>query len=249
MFEMSHAHWNNGRSPGSSKAAFPSFRTSSERPAPCLFPSLIQHPRNFDVLTVKYALKSLSCLISMSCRPRMLLDSNTEVQPIMHRKGKQIIDIYHGVRQVVQESTLLVLQTRAEYFKCIICISNFQIAQAAPPRVCPTTWCFALRLQMPDFLTAEEVCDVFRSIFNDTQQAIPGLEGKEVSHIFADICTPRARLLKPLSKDGFPTPEYRPKPLAGHLYGLAKIVTAGRTPKFKPSLPHARTAAGNSSTA
>ena len=121
------------------------------------------------------------------------------------------------------------------------------MAKAAPPRVCPTTWCFALRLQMPDFSTAEEVRNAFRSIFNDTQQAIPGLEGKEVSHIFVDICTPRARLRNPLSKDGFPTLEYRPRPLAGHLYGLAKIMTGGRTPKSKPSLQHARTAAGNSS--
>ena len=60
--------------------------------------------------------------------------------------------------------------------------------------------------------------------------------------IFADICTPPARLRKPLSKDGFSTLENRPKPLAGHLYGLAKIVTGGRNPKSKPSLPHARTA-------
>ena len=72
---------------------------------------------------------------------------------------------------------------------------------------------------------------------------------KAVSHIFADICIPRARLQKPLSKDGFPTLEYSPKPLAGHLYGRAKIVTGCRTPKSKPSLQNARTAAGNSSTA
>ena len=87
--------WNNGRSPGSSAAAFPSFRTASERPALCLFASLSQHPRNSDILTAKFALKDLGCLISMSCRPRMLLDSNTELQPIiiMHRKGKKIIDI------------------------------------------------------------------------------------------------------------------------------------------------------------
>ena len=77
---------------------------------------------------------------------------------------------------------------------------------------------------MPNFSTAEEVSNAFRSesTFNDRQQAIPGLEGKEVSHIFADSCTPQARLRKPLSKDGFPTLENRPKPLAGHLYGLAK---------------------------
>ena len=43
---------------------------------------------------------------------------------------------------------------------------------------------------------------------------------KAVSHIFADICTPRARLQKRLSKDGFWTLEYCQKPLAGHLYGL-----------------------------
>ena len=95
---------------------------------------------------------------------------------------------------------------------------------------------------MQDFSTAEEVRDVFLSIFNDTQQAFPGLEGKEVSYIYADICTPPARLRKPLSKDGFLTLENRPKPLAGHLYGVAKIVTGGRNPKSKPSLPHARTA-------
>ena len=69
---------------------------------------------------------------------------------------------------------------------------------------------------------------------------------KAVSHIFADICTPRARLRKHLSKDGFPTLEYRLKPLAGHLYGPAKIVTGGRTPKSKPTLPHAMTAVGKS---
>ena len=123
------------------------------------------------------------------------------------------------------------------------------------------------------FLNCREVRDAFCSIFNDTQQAIPVLEDfsfltvcrKAVSHIFADICTPRARLQKPLSKDGFPTLEYPPKPLAGHpkplaghpkplaghqkplaghpkpLAGLAKIVTGGRTLKSKPSLPHART--------
>ena len=92
------------------------------------------------------------------------------------------------------------------YTNCIICISNFQMAQAAPPRVRPTTWCFALRLQMPDFSTAEEVRDAFCSIFNDTQQAIPGLEDFSFSygvpegglHIFADICTPWARLRKHL---------------------------------------------------
>ena len=60
---------------------------------------------------------------------------------------------------------------------CKICISNFQIAQAAPPLVHPTTWCFALLLQMLDFSTAEEVCNEFCSmIFNNTQQGIPGLE-------------------------------------------------------------------------
>ena len=31
------------------------------------------------------------------------------------------------------------------------------MAQAAPPRERPTTWCFALRLQMQDFSTVEEV--------------------------------------------------------------------------------------------
>ena len=70
---------------------------------------------------------------------------------------------------------------------------------------------------------------------------------KAISHIFADIRTPRARLRKPLSKDVFPTLEYRPKQIAGHLYGLAKLVTGGRTPKSKPSELHARTAASNSS--
>ena len=39
---------------------------------------------------------------------------------------------------------------------CIIYISNFQVAQAALPRVRPTTWYFALRLQMPDFSIAEK---------------------------------------------------------------------------------------------
>ena len=56
------------------------------------------------------------------------------------------------------------------------------MAQAAPPRVRQTTWCFALRLQMPDFSTAQEVSDAFCSIFNDTQQAILGLEDFSFSY-------------------------------------------------------------------
>ena len=35
---------------------------------------------------------------------------------------------------------------------------------------------------MQDFSTAEEVRDVFCSIFNDTQQAIPGLEDFSFSY-------------------------------------------------------------------
>ena len=81
----------------------------------------------------------------------------------------------------------------------IICISNFQMAEAPPHPVRPKTWCFALRLQMTDFSPAEEICDAIRSILNDAQQAILGLEGfsfltvcqKAVSHMFADFCTPR----------------------------------------------------------
>ena len=38
----------------------------------------------------------------------------------------------------------------------------------------------------------------------------------------AQSCTPRSRSRKHLSTDGFPTLEYRQKPLAGHLNGLAK---------------------------
>ena len=104
---------------------------------------------------------------------------------------------------------------------------------------------------MPDFSTTEEVRDAFCSIFNDTQQAIPGLEDLSFSygvpeggfvHIRGYLHS-SSKIAEHLSKDGFPTLEYRPKPLAGHLYGLAKMVTGGRTPKFKPSLPHARTAA------
>ena len=41
---------------------------------------------------------------------------------------------------------------------------------------------FALQLQMPDFSTAEEVRYAFCSIFNDMQQAIPGLEDFSFSH-------------------------------------------------------------------
>ena len=110
--------------------------------------------------------------------------------------------------------------------RCTNCISNFQMTQAAPPRVRPTIWCFALQLQMQDFLTVEEVCIAFCSTSNDTQQQSLDWKTslfltvcrKAVSHIFADICTPLARLQKPLSKDGFPKLEYRLKPLAGHLY-------------------------------
>ena len=62
------------------------------------------------------------------------------------------------------------------------------MAQAAPLQVRPTTWCFALQLQMPDFSTAEEVCNVFCSIFNDTQQAIPGLEDLSLSFSVLEGC-------------------------------------------------------------
>ena len=62
---------------------------------------------------------------------------------------------------------------------------------------------------------------------------------KVVSHIFADICTLRARLQKLLSKDGFLTLEHRPKQLAGHLYGLAKIVNGGRVNRGAQSKPPA----------
>ena len=62
------------------------------------------------------------------------------------------------------------------------------MAQAAPPRVRQTTWCFALQLQMPDFSTAEEVRDAFCSIFNDTQQAIPGLEDSSFSYCVPEGC-------------------------------------------------------------
>ena len=61
-----------------------------KRPALCMFASLSQHPRNFDVLTAKSVLKSLGCPIVKSCRPLMLLDSNTELQTIMHRKFQKI---------------------------------------------------------------------------------------------------------------------------------------------------------------
>ena len=112
---------------------------------------------------------------------------------------------------------------------------------------------------MLDFSTAEEVHYVFCSvcsIFNDTQQAMPGLEDFSFSFGvqeggFAHICgclhssSKIAEASVQASKDGFPTLEYRQKPLAGHLYGLAKIVTGGRIPKSKPSLQHARMAAGN----
>ena len=46
----------------------------------------------------------------------------------------------------------------------------------------PTTWCFALRLQMPDFPTSEKVRCAFCSIFNDTQQTIPGWEDLSFSN-------------------------------------------------------------------
>ena len=96
---------------------------------------------------------------------------------------------------------------------CTICISKFQMAQAAPPLVRTTTWYFTLRLQMPDFSTAEEVQDVLMSLrsapFSTTRnkQSLDWKTSlflmvcrKAVSHIFADICTPRARLQKPMSK-------------------------------------------------
>ena len=88
MFKMSHTDLKQWLAQQSSAAAFPSFRTASERPAICLFASLSQHLRNSDVLTAKSALKSLGCPIAMSYRPLMLLYSNTELQPIIHRKRK-----------------------------------------------------------------------------------------------------------------------------------------------------------------
>ena len=85
---------------------------------------------------------------------------------------------------------VLVLQTSEKYFNCLICISNFQMAQADPPQVRPTTWCFVLRLQMLD---SEEVCYVFHNVFKDTQQASSGLEDFCCSYgvlegVFTHIC-------------------------------------------------------------
>ena len=107
------------------------------------------------------------------------------------------------------------------------------------------------------FSTAEEVRYEFSSIFNDTQQAIPGLEDFSFSYGvleggFAHIrgyLHSSSKIAEASVQGYFPTLEYRPKPLAGHLYGLAKMASGGRTPKSKTSLQHARTAAGNSSTA
>ena len=100
---------------------------------------------------------------------------------------------------------VLVLQTSEEYFNCLIWISNFQMAQADPPQVHPTTWCFVLRLQMLD---SEEVCYVFHNVFTFSRthfkhpldwktSVVLMMCWKVFSHIFADICTPPAKLLKP----------------------------------------------------
>ena len=100
---------------------------------------------------------------------------------------------------------VLVLQTSEKYFNCLICISNFQMAQADPPQVRPTTWCFVLRLQMLD---SEEVCYVFHNVFTFSRthfkhpldwktSVVLMMCWKVFSHIFADICTPPAKLLKP----------------------------------------------------
>ena len=64
------------------------------------------------------------------------------------------------------------------------------MAQADPPQVHPTTWCFVLRLQMLD---SEEVCYVFHNVFKDTQQASSGLEDFCCSYgvlegVFTHIC-------------------------------------------------------------
>ena len=153
----------------------------------------------------------------------------------------------------------------SHYTNCIIrIISNFQMAQAAPPRVRPTTWCFALRLQMPNagFLDCRgsSLCFLLHFQRHSTSNLwigrllnflrCAGRQFRTYSRIFALLAESSSKIAEALSKDGFPTLEYRPRPLAGHLCGLAKImmlmiVTEGRTPKSKPSLPHARTAAGN----
>ena len=143
---MSHADLNNGWPScpkRSSSAAFPSFRTASERPALCLFASLSQHRRSSDVFTAKFALKSLSCAIAMSCRPRMLLYQEEKVD-------YSYLAWCQSSRSEKYFACSADSCTVFHYTNCIICISNFQMAQAAPPRVRPTTWSFVLRLQMPN---------------------------------------------------------------------------------------------------
>ena len=53
----------------------------------------ILSPRNSDVLTAKSEELELPHFDVLSTRAPMLLDSDTELQPIMHRKAKYIIDI------------------------------------------------------------------------------------------------------------------------------------------------------------
>ena len=48
-------------------------------------------------------------------------------------------------------------------------------------------------------------------------------------HTFQDICTPQARLARPLSKDGYLTLEKILESQAGHQLILARMVTGGST--------------------
>ena len=60
---------------------FALFNTASERPAPCLFTSLCQHLPNSYVWTANSVLKSLCCLILMSCRPLCCFNQTPNSSP------------------------------------------------------------------------------------------------------------------------------------------------------------------------
>ena len=65
---------------------------------------------------------------------------------------------------------------------------------------------------------------------------------------FLDICTPQARLARPLSKNGYSTIESFLATRTGHHLNLARMVTGGSTPACWLYLLHAKMAAEISST-
>ena len=93
-----------------------------------------------------------------------------------------------------------------------------QVGAQPAPRMRPTTWRFDLTLRLPAFSSAEDVRLVFLAILEDAQgnRSIPGLQDLSYSYhvpehggreLHTDICTPQARLARPLSKDGYSTIE------------------------------------------